>query len=394
MLRWVQVSPDGDQVVYQALGHIWMRPLPDGTPRRLTPQNDHFEFYPSWSRDGKSIVYVTLGRRAARRGARRAGGAAARARDLTTEPGHYVEPAFSARRHDGRLPQGDAAATCARRCGRATPGIYVVAARAASRAEADHRAAAAPHFGAAQRARLLRATSRRRRRQRARSSASTLDGSDERTHVTRASWATEIAVSPDGSWLAFAERFNAYVTPFVADRRSRSSSRRSGRALPVGARVARRRREPALVGRLAAPALVARARALHPRARGRLRLPRGAPETLPRAAGGGPRHRASTSPARPPSGRHRAGRRPRSSPCAATRCSRTARSLVEGNRIVAVGPREPGRRCRADARPISTSAGKTVIPGLVDVHWHGAIGADEHDAGAELGRTTPTSPSA
>ena len=36
MLRWVEVSPEGDRVVYQALGHLWMRDLPDGTPRRLT----------------------------------------------------------------------------------------------------------------------------------------------------------------------------------------------------------------------------------------------------------------------------------------------------------------------------------------------------------------------
>ncbi|HEY8133678.1 MAG TPA: hypothetical protein VII12_17500 [Thermoanaerobaculia bacterium] len=59
MLRWVAVSPAGNQVVYQALGHLYMRDLPAGTPRRLTRQNDHFEFYPAWSRDGKSIVYTT-----------------------------------------------------------------------------------------------------------------------------------------------------------------------------------------------------------------------------------------------------------------------------------------------------------------------------------------------
>ncbi|MFP5245357.1 MAG: TolB family protein, partial [Thermoanaerobaculia bacterium] len=55
MLRWVEVSPRGNQVLYQALGYLYVRDLPNGTPRRITKQTDHFEFYPSWSRDGRSI---------------------------------------------------------------------------------------------------------------------------------------------------------------------------------------------------------------------------------------------------------------------------------------------------------------------------------------------------
>ena len=49
----------GKQVVYGALGYLYIRDLPTGTPQRLTKQTDHFEFYPAWSRDGKSIVYTT-----------------------------------------------------------------------------------------------------------------------------------------------------------------------------------------------------------------------------------------------------------------------------------------------------------------------------------------------
>ena len=56
MLRWVSVSPKGDRVAYQALGYVYTRDLPDGKPKRLTDQDDHFEFYPSFSRDGASIV--------------------------------------------------------------------------------------------------------------------------------------------------------------------------------------------------------------------------------------------------------------------------------------------------------------------------------------------------
>src|SRR6185295_13159203 len=58
-LRDVAVSPAGDQVVYVALGRIYRRALPDGSPARFTTQNDHWEANPSFSRDGKWIVYTT-----------------------------------------------------------------------------------------------------------------------------------------------------------------------------------------------------------------------------------------------------------------------------------------------------------------------------------------------
>src|SRR5689334_1927779 len=58
MLRWPAVSPDGKHVVYQALGYLYVRDLPSGTPHRLTTQTSDFEFYPAWSRDGQWIVYT------------------------------------------------------------------------------------------------------------------------------------------------------------------------------------------------------------------------------------------------------------------------------------------------------------------------------------------------
>ena len=58
MLRDVRVSPDGKTVVYSALGQLYRRALPDGKPRRLT-KDAGFEFFPSFSRDGQWIVYVT-----------------------------------------------------------------------------------------------------------------------------------------------------------------------------------------------------------------------------------------------------------------------------------------------------------------------------------------------
>ena len=94
MLRWVQVSPSGNQVVYQALGRLWVKDLPDGAPRRLTKQTEHFELEPSYSRDGRSIVYTTWTDQKAG-SVRVAPARGGEGRTITAQPGHYREPVFS-----------------------------------------------------------------------------------------------------------------------------------------------------------------------------------------------------------------------------------------------------------------------------------------------------------
>lgn len=58
-LRWYGAAPDRSQVVFQAVGRIWTASLPSGTPERLTTGNGPFEFSPSWSPDGRWIAYTT-----------------------------------------------------------------------------------------------------------------------------------------------------------------------------------------------------------------------------------------------------------------------------------------------------------------------------------------------
>ena len=94
LTQGAQVSPSGDRVVYQALGHLYVKALPDGEPRRLTAQDEHFEFYPSFSRDGRHVVYVTW--HDEKLGTVRAVSAdGGEGRGIVEAPGHYVEPAFS-----------------------------------------------------------------------------------------------------------------------------------------------------------------------------------------------------------------------------------------------------------------------------------------------------------
>ncbi len=94
MLRWVTVAPDEKSVVYAALGKLWIRPLPNGTPKRVTRDEKNIEMFPSFSPDGKWLVYATWND--AEMGALqkvRADGSGQT--KLTAVKGTFIEPSFS-----------------------------------------------------------------------------------------------------------------------------------------------------------------------------------------------------------------------------------------------------------------------------------------------------------
>lgn len=58
VIRNAVTSPDGKTLLFNALGHLYTKSLPNGKPKRLTESTD-YEFEPSFSPDGNTIVYVT-----------------------------------------------------------------------------------------------------------------------------------------------------------------------------------------------------------------------------------------------------------------------------------------------------------------------------------------------
>ncbi|HZI67983.1 MAG TPA: amidohydrolase, partial [Thermoanaerobaculia bacterium] len=195
MLRWVEVSPREDQVLYQALGVIWIRDLPDGAPRRLTRQTDHLEYYPSFSRDGRSVVYVSWDdeKLGAIRVAPARGG---EGRVVTSSPGHFAEPVFTP---DGTriVYRAIAGGGLRSRLWSRDRGLYWIPATGGKPTLITERGVQ-PQFGSA--SDRVYFTTFEEEDKRALNSID-LDGSDERAHLTSVA-ATEFRVSPDEKWIA------------------------------------------------------------------------------------------------------------------------------------------------------------------------------------------------
>jgi imidazolonepropionase-like amidohydrolase/Tol biopolymer transport system component len=364
MVRWARPSPDGSKVVFEALGHLWIRDLPTGTARRLTRQGDHFELYPNWSRDGRSIVYTTwddqdLG---SIRVIPASGGAG---RVITRNPGHYLEPVFS--------PDGETIVYRTASDGFLTtalwsrdPGVYRIPADGGEPIFVTDEGSA-PQFGASDDRIFL---SGREGDKRTLTSVD-LNGQDERTHLT-SEWASEFAVSPDGNWIGWTERFNAYVAPFVAAGRPITVSA-DAKSLPQ-ARVTRdagewlswsgdsRRLQWSL-----GPELFTRD------LNQSFTFVDGAPEELPRPDEHGVNLGFRVEADRPEGRMALTGARLITMNGAEV--IENGVVIVDGNRIEAIGP--AASTPVPAGVPVMDMAGKTIMPGLVDTHWHGAMGSDE-----------------
>lgn len=218
MIRDAVVSPKGDRIVFQALGHIWTATFAAGavgTPQRVTTKNDSFEFFPTWSRDGQKLAFVRwtderLGQIVVLEGSKES--------LVTDTPGHYSDLAFD--------PDGSALAFVKGGGGYLTSplwgrdqGVYV--AKAVSGGWSAQRVSSRggnPQFGADPSRVLVTLRDGGSDSDSVSLLSVPVQGTNpqegERT-LYRSSWATEWRISPDGKWLVFAERYKLYVTPFI-----------------------------------------------------------------------------------------------------------------------------------------------------------------------------------
>lgn len=215
MLRNVQVSPDGETAIFEALGYIYKRDLESGKIKRLTKQTDHFELFPQYSRDGKKIVYTTWNDNKQGQ-VRVVSSRSGRGDTITQEPGKYVEPTFS--------PNGKTVVYRKASGGSIlnpkwslNPGIYSVSAKGGE-SELISKSGYQPQFGADNDRVFVMSPWPK-------PSLSVVELESKKvSKLYESEHATEFRVSPDGEYLAFAERFKVYVTPLVE----------SGKAINIG----------------------------------------------------------------------------------------------------------------------------------------------------------------
>ena len=367
--RWAAVSPDGRSVVFETLGKLWTKPMAAGAARRLTGAGDVLELFPSWSRDGRQIVYVEwtdagLGQ------IKVIGAGGGKARTVTQHAGHYAKPRFSP---DGRTIAFESRGTegLTSSLWTADPGVYVVpAAGGAARFVAKD--VAEPQFGAAS-DRLFMVGEEGEQRALI---STDLSGQNKRVHA-KGELANDFIVSPDGQTVAFRQNYEAFAMPLMPGGQSVEVAPDT-KALPV-TRVSANGADyigfsnggEQLHWSTGPSVYTVQRSALFPSA------PAGenAPKFTPPASG--VNLSMSVPYAKPTATVALVGARvltmrddaPDGGPID------DGVVLIRGDRIVAVGPRA-SVQIPAGAKTVDL-AGKTIIPGLVDAHAHGPQGESE-----------------
>lgn len=222
--RFAAMAPDGRSAVFETLGKLYVKSLPGGAPRRLTGSNEGFELFPSFSRDGRRIVFVSWtddGMGLIRTVSANGGSAAT----VTPAPGIYRRPRFSP---DGKTIVFEKGASGNRLSGRyaEAPGVYRVPAGggAMTRVSAD---GANPHFGADNDRLFLSVFEDRMLKL----ISVDMNGEARRVHATGELLA-DYQVAPDGRHLAFRENWAAYVMPMTAGPQEIGAGK-SATAVPV-----------------------------------------------------------------------------------------------------------------------------------------------------------------
>ncbi len=233
-VRWPSASTDGALIAFQALGHVYVQRGATGIPQRVTPPSfSALEYAPTWSPDGTSLAFVTFddGNRGHLWSVPATGGAPTR---LSRTEGDFVDPVWSP---DGRsvvVARGEGATARGRTLthnawfdlvryaatGNDTGVIVttIVKPTGVSVGNEARRQLLRPSFGPEgrlfypdERAGTPAADGAPATRGGTALVSVKPDGSDKQTHLTFPA-ADEMVPSPDGQYVAFQEGDNVYLS--------------------------------------------------------------------------------------------------------------------------------------------------------------------------------------
>ena len=371
MLRWTQKSPDGKSMIFQALGKLYIQDVKSGKTRRLTKQSDHDEFYPRYSNDGKYIVYSTwndqkLG------SIKMVSAKGGKGKTLTSEPGHYIEPSFST---DGKKVayQKFSGGYLLPSKWSVNPGVYVLDVKSKETKRVS-KSGSAPHFaGDNSRVYFTQGVPGTAYPERQLVSVD-LNGENKQTHLYGADKVQEYRLSHDKKWVAFVEQYNVFVAPF-ADTGKKQNINSMMKSVPVKKLSSRAGEYLNWSPNSETVSWFHGPRFFERDLKDAFAFVEGAPETLPELDAEGVNLSFTKKADKPMGYKALVGGN-----IVTMRNADNLEEVIEGgtvlikdNRIVVVGKDVDIPK---DTQIIDIT-GKTVIPGLVDAHAHGAQGRRE-----------------
>lgn len=199
VIRQAITSPDKKWLVFNAVGYLWKKELPNGKPQRITKGLD-FEFEPSFSGDGKSLIYTTWNDSVAGAIYKISMQGNSQPFKITKTKAIYRTPSFSPdskwivfRKEDGNNVLGPGYT--------AKPGIYSTATDGGNESFVIE-SGTNPRFNK-KGDRIYYQTNNGM-------NSCKLNGEDDRIHL-KSTYGNQFTISPDEKWIAFIDLHKAYV---------------------------------------------------------------------------------------------------------------------------------------------------------------------------------------
>lgn len=209
VIRHCVTSPDEKYIIFNAVGYLWKKDLPNGKPQRLTTETD-FEAEPSFSPNGSSLVYVSWNDEAMSC-LKEMDLKTGKISKLTNEKGIFRTPQYAPdgksicyRKEGGNSDQGFTFSK--------NTGIYIISVEGGGAALVTKNGENPRFSNDGKRifyntgGYLFGAPTKEFH-------SCKIDGTDDKTHFT-SKYVNQFAISPNNEWIAFSELYKVYIAPF------------------------------------------------------------------------------------------------------------------------------------------------------------------------------------
>lgn len=198
-------SPDGKWLIFNALGHLYKKRLPNGNPERLT-NNTHLEYDPSFSPDGKDVIFVTWSDSATGSisKVKVSGGSIER---ITNTKGIYRTPSYS---HDGKwiVYEREGGSNILGPAYTSKPGIYIIPANGGKRTFVTDKGANPIFSKNDKRIYYLSGGGLEKEY-----NSCNINGEETQT-IFKTKYAKQFTVSPNEEWVAYSDLHQVYIAAF------------------------------------------------------------------------------------------------------------------------------------------------------------------------------------